>query len=368
MERRWPRPKADGTKLLDGDVLDYFVGSDAENQNDYYTWLEVPATMTSGEDITVTVKGVKAMDPDATQAAAQPLEGVGLAWVDMATGTVKPIEGVVTDENGKATFTVVEGAATGRLVAITATYHTHTTYALMNPSAPIQMVTGNVHTVELKGLHNAQLNSLKLYTYKDGVKGTQDLLSGISTEADGYGLKYTVSLPSGTYWADGYDANKDCNGGVMLAIADDTTSVSLQRAYEIYARNSGWVAGTDYTIDYQVTTADGVKRTATLGQRAPFTAISAPRYLRGDGYRDGEPDPLRGARCQLQRWHQDRCHEGGRRRSVLRHLRTQGLHREGDGSRPALPSAWVPSATTIPISSSVRWRTAPPPRTATPSP
>ena len=259
------RPKVTDTKLLDGDVLDYFVGSDAENQNDYYTWLEVPATMTSGEDITVTVKGVKALDPDATQAAAQPLEGVGLAWVDMATGTVKPIEGVVTDENGKATFTVVEGAATGRLVAITATYHTHTTYALMNPSAPIQMVTGNVHTVELKGLHNAQLNSLKLYTYKDGVKGTQDLLSGISTEADGYGLKYTVSLPSGTYWADGYDANKDCNGGVMLAIADDTTSVSLQRAYEIYARNSGWVAGTDYTIDYQVTTADGVKRTATLG-------------------------------------------------------------------------------------------------------
>lgn len=166
------RPKVTDTKLLDGDVLDYFVGSDAENQNDYYTWLEVPATMTSGEDITVTVKGVKALDPDATQATAQPLEGVGLAWLDMTTGTIKPIDGVVTDENGKATFTVVEGAATGRLVAITATYHTHTTYALMNPSAPIQMVTGNVHTVELKGLHNAQLNSLKLYTYKDGVKGT----------------------------------------------------------------------------------------------------------------------------------------------------------------------------------------------------
>ena len=259
------RPKVTDTKLLDGDVLDYFVGSDAENQNDYYTWLEVPATMTSGEDITVTVKGVKALDPDATQAAAQPLEGVGLAWLDMTTGTVKPIDGVVTDENGKATFTVVEGVATGYLVATTATYHAHTTYALMNPSAPIQMVTGNVHTVELKGLHNAQLNSLKLYTYKDGVKGTQDLLSGISTVADGYGLKYTAKLASGTYWVEGYDANKDCNGGMEMVIADDTTSVSLQRAYEIYARNSGWVAGTDYTIDYQVTTADGVKRTATLG-------------------------------------------------------------------------------------------------------
>ena len=259
------RPKVTDTKLLDGDVLDYFVGSDAENQNDYYTWLEVPATMTSGEDITVTVKGVQALDPDATQANAQPLEGVGLAWLDMTTGTIKPIDGVVTDENGKATFTVVEGVATGYLVATTATYHTHTTYALMNPSAPIQMVTGNVHTVELKGLHNAQLNSLKLYTYKDGVKGTQDLLSGISTEADGYGLKYTAKLASGTYWVEGYDANKDCNGGMEMVIADDTTSVSVQRAYEIYARNSGWVAGTDYTIDYQLTTADGVKRTATLG-------------------------------------------------------------------------------------------------------
>ena len=259
------RPKVTDTKLLDGDVLDYFVGSDAENQNDYYTWLDVPATMTSGEDITVTVKGVKALDPDATQANAQPLEGVGLAWLDMTTGTIKPIDGVVTDENGKATFTVVEGVATGYLVATTATYHAHTTYALMNPSAPIQMVTGNVHTVELKGLHNAQLNSLKLYTYKNGVKGTQDLLSGISTMADGYGLKYTAKLASGTYWVEGYDANKDCNGGMEMVIADDTTSVSLQRAYEIYARNSGWVAGTDYTIDYQLTTADGVKRTATLG-------------------------------------------------------------------------------------------------------
>ena len=91
------RPKVTDTKLLDGDVLDYFVGSDTENQNDYYTWLEVPATMTSGEDITVTVKGVKAMDPDATQANAQPLEGVGLAWVDMANGTGKPLQGGVTD-------------------------------------------------------------------------------------------------------------------------------------------------------------------------------------------------------------------------------------------------------------------------------
>ena len=258
------------TKLNDGDTVDFFFYADDTAYSDYYTWIDVPETMVTGEAITVTVKGFFAVEgyryKDAAElkAAARPLEGVGLAWVD-ADGYIKPIDGVVTDENGKATFTVVEGVATGRLVAITATYHTHTTYALMNPSAPIQMVTGNAHTVELKGLHNAQLNSLKLYTYKDGVKGTQDLLSGISTEADGYGLKYTAKLASGTYWVEGYDANKDCNGGMEMVIADDTTSVSVQRAYEIYARNSGWVEGTDYTIDYQLTTADGVKRTATLG-------------------------------------------------------------------------------------------------------
>ena len=259
------------TKLKDGDVVDFFFYADDTAYSDYYTWIDVPETMVTGEAITVTVKGFYAVEgyryKDAAElkAAAQPLEGVGLAWLDMTTGTIKPIDGVVTDENGKATFTVVEGVATGYLVATTATYHTHTTYALMNPSEQIKMVSGNVHTVELKGLHNAQLNSLKLYTYKNGVKGTQDLLSGISTMADGYGLKYTAKLASGTYWVEGYDANKDCNGGMEMVIADDTTSVSVQRAYEIYARNSGWVAGTDYTIDYQLTTADGVKRTATLG-------------------------------------------------------------------------------------------------------
>ena len=77
------RPKVTDTKLLDGDVLDYFVGSDAENQNDYYTWLEVPATMTSGEDITVTVKGVQALDPDATQQCpAAGGRGSGMAGYD----------------------------------------------------------------------------------------------------------------------------------------------------------------------------------------------------------------------------------------------------------------------------------------------
>lgn len=250
----------------------------------------------------------------------------------MTTGTIKPIDGVVTDENGKATFTVVEGVATGYLVATTATYHTHTTYALMNPSEQIKMVTGNVHTVELKGLHNAQLNSLKLYTYKDGVKGTQDLLSGISTEADGYGLKYTAKLASGTYWVEGYDANKDCNGGMEMVIADDTTSVSVQRAYEIYARNSGWVAGTDYTIDYQLTTADGVKRTATLGSGTVYGNLRTTGIFVETDTVTVNLVPSEEHTANYNVGTKTVVIEGGRRRSVLRHLRTQGLYCEGDGS------------------------------------
>lgn len=123
-----------------------------------------------------------------------------------------------------------------------------------------------VQTVDLKGLHSAQLNSLKLYTYTGGVKGTADLLADKSTVADGYQLQYAaVKLPVGDYWVEGYDANNDYNGGMVVSVKEDTTAITMHRAYEIYASNSGWVQGTDYTIDYQVTGADGVNRKAEMG-------------------------------------------------------------------------------------------------------
>ena len=123
-----------------------------------------------------------------------------------------------------------------------------------------------VQTVDLKGLHSAQLNSLKLYTYTGGVKGTTDLLADKSTVADGYQLQYAaVKLPVGDYWVEGYDANNDYNGGMVVSVKEDTTAITVHRAYEIYASNSGWVQGTDYTIDYQVTGADGVNRKAEMG-------------------------------------------------------------------------------------------------------
>lgn len=150
----------------------------------------------------------------------------------------------------------------------------------------------------------------------------------------------------------------------MLAIADDTTSVSLQRAYEIYARNSGWVAGTDYTIDYQVTTADGVKRTATLGSGTVYGNLRTTGIF-------VETDTVT-VNLIPSEAHAANYNVGTK--TVV--TKVGGGAQSFDISVPkaytvkvtAPAGSTVSVGTTIPMSSSVRWRTAPPPRTATPSP
>ena len=107
---------------------------------------------------------------------------------------------------------------------------------------------GHAYPFEFKGLHSMQLSDIKVYTYTDGVKGTQNLLEGKSTEADGYKLKYTTELAAGDYWVDGYDANGDFNGGLAVSVAVGGGEISLSRVYQIYASNSGWVKDTDYSI------------------------------------------------------------------------------------------------------------------------
>ena len=82
------------------------------------------------------VEGYRYKDAAELKAAAKPLEGVGLAWVD-ADGYIKPIKDVVTDEDGQATFTV-GSEATGYLVAQSG----GDVYALMNPSDYIRKVAG----------------------------------------------------------------------------------------------------------------------------------------------------------------------------------------------------------------------------------
>ena len=258
------------TKVNDGDVLDFYVMEDDETWSDYYTWLEnVPDKMVDGDKVTVTVKGFYAMSgylhktPADLKAAAKPLEGVQLAWVDPATGATTPIDGAVTDENGKATFTVDGKAATGVLAA--ASYgdanEEERVYALMNPSVPAKVYDGSSGELTLSGLHDAQVKYLKLYTYIDGVKGDTNLLADVTIA----NAAYTLTLPVGDYWVEGYDANDDCNGGLSLTVKAGKNAAKIQRVYQIYASNSGWVLGTDYTVDVKLTSADNQVRGIELG-------------------------------------------------------------------------------------------------------
>ena len=255
------------TPLLSGDVVDFFTYSDVSYWSDYYTWVDAPAEMHVGQEVTATVTGFYASSaylhktPAELKAAAKALEGAKLAWVDPETGAVTVIEGAVTDEKGQATFTVAD-SFTGYLTAVS--NDDEEVYALMNPTAKVKEIP--MVTLDIKGLHSAQLASLKLYTYTDGVKGSVDLLAGKSTVADGYKLKYAdVKLPAGNYWVQGYNEGGQYNGGIVVTVAADTTAITFQRVYEIYATNSGWVENTDYTIDYQVVSADGMNRQAETG-------------------------------------------------------------------------------------------------------
>lgn len=142
---------------------------------------------------------------------------------------------------------------------------------------------GHAYPFEFKGLHSMQLSDIKVYTYTDGVKGTQNLLEGKSTEADGYKLKYTTELAAGDYWVDGYDANGDFNGGLAVSVAVGGGEISLSRVNEIYATNSGWVKDTDYSISYQLVMADGTERESTLGTANPYgTAYTSGLYVAGE--------------------------------------------------------------------------------------
>ena len=142
---------------------------------------------------------------------------------------------------------------------------------------------GHAYPFEFKGLHSAQLSDIKVYTYTDGVKGTQNLLEGKSTEADGYKLKYTTELAAGDYWVDGYDANGDFNGGLAISVAVGGGDVTVSRVYQIYASNSGWVKDTDYSISYQLVMADGTERESTLGTANSYgTAYTSGLYVAGD--------------------------------------------------------------------------------------
>jgi len=131
--------------------------------------------------------------------------------------------------------------------------------------------------VSFKGLHNAQLASLKLYDFADGVKGDRDLLANVTPEADGYKLMMNTKLPAGDYLVEGYNAEGQCNGSLVLTVKANQDNVfTLNRVYEIYATNdsSSWVEGKDYTIDVTVTAPAGsTLRMGTFGSYYSYTFL-----------------------------------------------------------------------------------------------
>ena len=260
-----------------GNVVDFFLYQDNSALDNYPIWEKADAKLDSltikpKAAVNMTVMGYcigyyGCVPMEALEANEQvsALEGAQLAWVNAENGALTDISGAVVAEDGTVSFTAPETDGTYYLTAYMPKAEIKDNYA-----TPIVLsilpVTVDVNAVEeaeltLSGLHDAQVKYLKLYTYIDGVKGDTDLLADVTIA----NAAYTLTLPVGDYWVEGYDANDDCNGGLSLTVKAGENTAKIQRIYQISV-NSGWVLGTDYTLDVKVTSADNQVRTAAPGQ------------------------------------------------------------------------------------------------------
>ena len=260
-----------------GNVVDFFLYQDNSALDNYPIWEKADAKLDSltikpKAAVNMTVMGYcigyyGCVPMEALEANEQvsALEGAQLAWVNAESGKLTDISGAVVAEDGTVSFTAPETEGTYYLTAYMPKAEIKDNYA-----TPIVLsilpVTVDVNAVEeaeltLSGLHDAQVKYLKLYTYTDGVKGDTNLLADVTIA----NAAYTLTLPVGDYWVEGYDANDDCNGGLSLTVKAGENTAKIQRIYQISV-NSGWVLGTDYTLDVKVTSADNQVRTAAPGQ------------------------------------------------------------------------------------------------------
>ena len=260
-----------------GNVVDFFLYQDDSALDNYPIWEKADAKLDSltikpKAAVNMTVMGYcigyyGCVPMEALEANKQvsALESAQLAWVDAKDGTLTDISGAVVAEDGTVSFTAPETDGTYYLTAYMPKAEIKDNYA-----TPIVLsilpVTVDVNAVEeaeltLSGLHDAQVKYLKLYTYIDGVKGDTDLLADVTIA----NAAYTLTLPVGDYWVEGYDANDDCNGGLSLTVKAGENAAKIQRIYQISV-NSGWVLGTDYNLDVKVTSADNQVRTAVPGK------------------------------------------------------------------------------------------------------
>ena len=260
-----------------GDVVDFFLYQDDYASDNYPIWKKADTKLDSltvkpKAAVNMTVMGycigyygcvpMEALE-DLEQVSA--LKGAQLAWVNAENGTLTDISGAVVAEDGTVSFTAPETDGTYYLTAYMPKAEIEDNYA-----TPIVLsilpVTVDVNAVEeaeltLSGIHDAQVKYLKLYTYTNGTRGDTDLLADVTIA----NAAYTLTLPVGDYWVEGYDANDDCNGGLSLTVKAGENAAKIQRIYQISV-NSDWVLGTDYTLDVKVTSADNQVRAAAPGR------------------------------------------------------------------------------------------------------
>ena len=260
-----------------GNVVDFFLYQDNYALDNYPIWEKADAKLDSltvkpKAAVNMTVMGYcigyyGCVPMEALEANEQvsALEGAQLAWVNAENGTLTDISGAVVAEDGTVSFTAPETDGTYYLTAYMPKAEIKDNYA-----TPIVLsilpVTVDVNAVEeaeltLSGLHDAQVKYLKLYTYTNGTRGDTDLLADVTIA----NAAYTLTLPVGDYWVEGYDANDDCNGGLSLTVKAGENTAKIQRIYQISV-NSDWVLGTDYTLDVKVTSADNQVRAAAPGR------------------------------------------------------------------------------------------------------
>ena len=165
------------------------------------------------------------------------------------------------------------GMATGRyFIAMEGQKDPEQDKIVSTPAVAILDVTGTEDekpeekfAVSIKGIHGAQIKSGKLYTYKNGVKGSKNILEGVSLTKDGWVLQYETELSAGDYWFEAYGPKDELNGGIKISFTKENNSVTVHRIYDFNVGNSGWVKDRDYTIDVKLTGKDGEQRVLTLG-------------------------------------------------------------------------------------------------------
>ena len=178
------------------------------------------------------------------------------------------------DKNEDGSFELdTTGMATGRyFIAMEGQKDPEQDKVVSTPAVAILDVTGaeeekpeEKFAVSIKGMHGAQIKSGKLYTYKNGVKGSKNILEGVSLTKDGWTLQYETELPAGDYWFEAYGPKDELNGGIKISFTKENNSATVHRIYDFNVGNSGWVKDRDYTIDVKLTGKNGEQRALTLG-------------------------------------------------------------------------------------------------------